>query len=160
MSDANVLEKAGRVPAGGALREAVDFRARLMELTQESHDAALVPREPGGLSHVLRAALALRIVRICNDAELEHHYAAMASDADAAAHGMPGSTSDEEPTSAILAYVDKVTRTPREASEADIARLRSAGVGESDIVRLAGLVAFVNYQCRVARVLRLLGEQP
>ena len=50
---------------------------------------------------------------------------------------------------AILSHVDLVTTRPRDATQADIAALRGAGVTEPDIVRLSQVVAFVNYQVRV-----------
>ena len=39
---------------------------------------------------------------------------------------------------------------------ADISALKDAGISEDDIVRLSELTAFVNYQARVSRGLRLL----
>jgi uncharacterized protein YciW len=61
---------------------------------------------------------------------------------------------------AILRHVDMVTRTPRQATRADIEALKAAGVEEADIVRLSELVAFVSYQARVIAGLRLPGRMP
>jgi uncharacterized protein YciW len=149
-----VLETAASVPADGPLAEALAVRSRLMDLTEASHTAALTPREPGGLPHDLRAALACRMTRIAGTAALAGHYAALAPDHPLANPDAPGVDARE---AAILAYVDKVTRSPRDAVPGDIDALRDAGVEEGDIVRLAGLVAFVNYQLRVAVVLEKLG---
>lgn len=153
----NVLERAAGVPDRGPLAEAVAFRGRLMALTQQSHDAALRPADPGGLDHGLRAALACRIARICGDGPLAEQYAAMAEGTPAAGYCDPITTGSDPAARAILAYADKVTRSPAAASGGDIDALREAGVAEPDIVRLAGLVAFVNYQLRVAQVMRRLG---
>ncbi len=155
MSGGHVLERAAGVPAEGPLAEALATRARLMELTEASHEAALMPAEPGGLPHDLRAALACRMTRIAGTAALADHYAAMAPGHPLASPDAAGSDARE---AAILAYVDKVTRSPRDATPDDIDALRDGGVAEGDIVRLAGLVAFVNYQLRVAVVLDALGE--
>ena len=54
--------------------------------------------------------------------------------------------------------MDLVTRSPKDATKADIEALREAGLVDADIVRLAGLVAFVNYQLRVTAVLSVMGE--
>jgi len=153
----NVLETAAGLAETGPLAEALALRGNLMELTQSSHDAALLPREPGGLSHALRAALACRIARMNGAVELAEHYARLAGDSAEAALADPATHSKEAPLAAILAYVDRVTRAPKDATRADIEALRAAGVADGDIVRLAGLVAFVNYQLRVALVLQKLG---
>jgi uncharacterized protein YciW len=153
----HVLETAAGVPETGPLAESVAVRARLMELTQASHDAALLPEEAGGLSHALRAALAGRIARLNGESALAAHYASLAGEAEEAALSDPETGGEDARHSAILSYVDQVTISPKDATRAGIEALRAAGVTESDIVRLAGLVAFVNYQLRVALVLRKLG---
>lgn len=150
----HVLENAAAVPAEGPLAEALALRARLMDLTEASHTAALKPNEPGGLSHDLRAALACRMTRIAGAEALAAHYGALAPGHPLADPDAAGADPRE---AAILAYVDKITRSPRDAQPADIDALRDSGVAEGDIVRLAGLVAFVNYQLRVALVLEKLG---
>jgi uncharacterized protein YciW len=57
-----------------------------------------------------------------------------------------------------MRHVDLVTQSPKSATRGHIDALRDAGVAEADIVRLAELIAFVNYQLRVVAGLRLLGE--
>jgi len=155
---AHVLETAAGVAPEGPLADALAFRARLMEMTQTSHDAALQPADCGGLSPELRAALACRITRIAGDAALGAHYAALAGSGPEAALCVLETAGATPTEAAILRYVDRVTRTPAAATAADIDALRDAGLAEADIVRLAGLVAFVNYQLRMAAVLRALEE--
>ena len=53
-------------------------------------------------------------------------------------------------------HADLLTTAPREATRQDIERLKAAGVAEPDIVRLAELAAFVNYQLRVIAGLKVL----
>ena len=55
-------------------------------------------------------------------------------------------------------HADLLTISPREASRGDIEALKAAGVAEPDIVRLAELAAFVNYQLRVVAGLKVLKE--
>jgi uncharacterized protein YciW len=50
------------------------------------------------------------------------------------------------------------TTDTKSVVKTDIAALKKAGVSEDDIVRLSELVAFVNYQVRLAAGLKLLGE--
>ncbi|MDD7972355.1 CMD domain-containing protein [Roseinatronobacter alkalisoli] len=152
----HILERAANVPATGPLAEALRTRSRLMELTQASHDAALRPATPGSISFTERAALAARMVQICKDSALADHYIGLAG-ATVPAWATPDTRADDARLDALIAYADKITLSPRDATPEDIDALRAAGIDEGDIVRLAGLVAFVNYQLRVAKVLRAMG---
>ncbi|MCS2610710.1 CMD domain-containing protein [Halomonas dongshanensis] len=159
----HVIETAAHVPQSGPLADALAMRGKLMALTQDSHDAALTPSDPGGVPLALRAALACRMARICHQAGLEKHYATLLSsygDEHIALLADPEviPETSEPRLAAIVAYVDLVTRSPKEATKADIGALRQAEVEEADIVRLAGLVAFTNYQLRVTAVLSVMGE--
>ncbi|MBF7055009.1 hypothetical protein IOC61_17045 [Halomonas sp. KAO] len=161
----HVLEQAAGVAAAQRpLGDALARRQALMSRTQASYEAALLPEDPGGLSHAERAVLACRMARICQQSGLTEHYAALldekGSSAELAVLATPGAQPPAEDARlmAIVAYVDLVTESPRDASPEDIQRLQQAGIAESDIVRLAGLVAFVNYQLRVAAVLAVMGE--
>lgn len=159
-----LIESLAGVAPGSPLAAALGERVQIMELSQASHDAVLLPREPGGLSHAERAALAVRMAALNADAALAAHYrdllvragetsvlAAIAAGAEA------GSSGADVRLSALVRHADLLTSRTREASKADIASLVAAGVAEADIVRLAELAAFVNYQARVIAGLRLLG---
>lgn len=147
--------------AGPAIAGSLAEREEIMRLSQASHDAVLLPREPGGLDHAERAALAARMARHNREPELETHYRrlllragetpALAAIAEAAEF-----TAIDGRLRAVIRHADMVTLTPRDATKADIAALVAAGVSETDIVRLAELIAFVNYQARVIAGLRLL----
>ncbi len=61
---------------------------------------------------------------------------------------------------AIVAHSDLLTLRPRDATKADIEKLKTSGMGEPDIVRLAELAAFISYQARVIKGLQALkGEK-
>lgn len=160
----HVLETAAGVPSSGPLAEALSMRGKLMELTQASYQAALLPEDAGNLPANLRAALACRMARISQQQGLMQHYADLLARYGEATDpyqlAMPGATppANEPRLAAIIDYVDLVTERPKDASEETINTLRSAGIEEPDIVRLAGLVAFVNYQLRVAAVLSVMGK--
>jgi uncharacterized protein YciW len=149
--------------AGPALAGLLAERAEIMRLSQASHDAVLLPRAPGGLGHAERAALAARMVRHNREPELETHDRRLLLRAGetpvlaAVAEAVDDIAMDGR-LRAIVRHVDLVTLAPKDASKADIAALAAAGLSEPDIVRLAELIAFVNYQARVIAGLRLLGR--
>ena len=154
-----VIEAAG-ISANHPLAAVLAGRSEVLELTQASHDAALKPEPPGGLSHAERAALACRMARLNDEEILADHYAAMISEgseplfmADPAFIG-----GDDNRAKAILRHTDLVTVDPKRAVQGDIAALKSAGIAEPDIVRLSELIAFVSYQVRVVKGLRLMVE--
>ena len=156
----SIVVEAGGIAADHPLAAVIAGRSDVMQLTQASHDAALKPEPPGGLSHAERAALACRMARLSDEEMLARHFEAMIPEsggrqaiADPAFDG-----TDDERTRAILRHTDLVTVDPKRAAEADIAALKSAGILEPDIVRLSELIAFVGYQVRVVKGLRLMAE--
>ena len=149
------------IEPGSALAEVVAGRADIMALTQRTHDGALTPIEPGGLSHAERAALACRIAKINDDKDFEEHFETLLDKA-----GASGATAriadiwfdggSDVRIKALIGYVDLVAHAPKDATRRDIELLQEAGLTDADIVRLAELVAFVSYQIRVAAGLRLM----
>ncbi|WP_284416447.1 MULTISPECIES: hypothetical protein [unclassified Bradyrhizobium] len=156
-----LIEKLSGIPAGSTLAAALKTRAEVLRLSEAAHDAVLLPRDPGGLSHALRAALAARMCRHVGNAALVAHYdgyLAHSGDDDVAALARPGGVCGDARHDAMARHADLLTLSPRDATREDIARLRAAGVGDPDIVRLSELAAFVNYQLRVIAGLMLLKE--
>lgn len=146
---------------GDALLETVAGRADILSLSQLTHDAALLPSDPGGLSHAERAALATRIAQRNQDAEFVAHFSKLLarSGADAATARLADISfdgGDDARLAALARHTDLVAASPRDATGADIDRLKVAGIAEADIVRLSELIAFVSYQIRVAAGLRLM----
>ena len=158
MSD--VMTRIVGIEPGSRLAEAVAARADVIQLTQSTHDAALNPADPGGLSHVERAALACRIARLNGERDFQDHFESLMERA-----GSLGATAQiadldfhggNERLKAIVRHVDLVAKNPKAATGNDIALLQAAGISDADIVRLSELVAFVSYQIRVAAGLRLM----
>lgn len=151
------------IEPGSMLAEVVAGRADIMALTQQTHDGALAPENPGGLSHAERAALAWRIAKINNYKAFEDHFEAMLEKA-----GAPDSAArladiwfdggSDLRTKALIRHVDLVAHAPKEATRHDIELLQEAGIADADIVRLSELVAFVSYQIRIAAGLQLMRE--
>ncbi len=131
---------------GGVAATAKAHRADLIAASLRNQRAVLAPRIPGGVSHAERRAIAYRIALRNLDVELADRYVSAADAITADARW-----------SATLRHVDLVTDRPKDATQADIAALLAAGIGEADIVRLSQLIAFVNYQVRVIAGLRLIG---
>ncbi|PZU91860.1 MAG: CMD domain protein [Chelatococcus sp.] len=156
-----LIEELAGVQAGSPVASALAQRAEIMGLSQASHDAVLLPRDPGGLSHAERAALAARMAGWNADPALVAHYRALlaqAGESPALTAIAVGENAPVEPRfAAIIRHADLLTQRTREARKEDVAALVAAGVTEPDIVRLAELAAFVNYQARVIAGLRLLG---
>ena len=156
-----LIETLAGVPPGSKLGQALKTRAEILRLSEAAHDAVLLPREPGGLSHALRAALAARMCRHVGDAALTAHYdsyLAHSGDQDVSSLAHPGGTCGDPLQNAMARHADLLTLAPREATRADIEALTAAGLGEADIVRLSELAAFVNYQLRVVAGLKLLKQ--
>jgi uncharacterized protein YciW len=154
-----LIETLAGVPPASKLGEALKKRSEILRLSEAAHDAVLLPRDPGGLSHALRAALAARMCRHVGNDDLAGHYdgyLAHSGDLDVAPLAHPDGKSGETRLDAIARHADLLTVAPREATRADIEVLKAAGVAEPDIVRLAELAAFVNYQLRVVAGLKVL----
>ena len=73
----SVVAEAAGISANHPLASVLAGRDEVMQLTQASHDAALKPEPPGGLSHSERAALACRMARLNDEGILAKHYEAM-----------------------------------------------------------------------------------
>ncbi len=139
-------------------------RAKLKHLTQTSYQAALRPAEPRNFSYAMRAALAARICALWKARELNAHYLQRLSEEnstpDLLAVADPAATDDglDERVQTILAHVDLVTLSPKDATRGNIEKLYAAGLDDRDIVTLAGLIAYVNYQVLVVAGLKMMRD--
>jgi uncharacterized protein YciW len=161
MNEANIIEERAGVRLGSPLAEALLARTDIMNLSQASYDAIIRPREPGGLSHAERAALAARMAHQNADEALAEHYMTKLREACVDPKlNEPIAPEDIENygrrLNAIVRHMDLLTREPKKATRADITALKEADISESDIVRLSELAAFVNYQVRVIAGLKML----
>lgn len=147
--------------AGDAKLQAL--RARRPEVRQhlQASDAALfAPDDEGGLLPAERHAAALRVGVQHNAVGIYgRHRAAL----QALGWEEPALRQVEAPQplvaprlAAILAHADLLTSRPREAGPASLQALRAHGLGEREIVSLAQLVAYVNFQVRLVAGLQLL----
>jgi uncharacterized protein YciW len=145
---------------GSALAQAMEKRAEILRLSQAAHDAVLLPRDPGGLTNGLRAALAARMARLNRNEALASHYDTLVARADepaTASLAKPDTNVTDRRTGEIVRHADRLTVAPREATRSHVDALREVGVTDADIVRLSELAAFVNYQVRVIAGMALIG---
>jgi len=145
------------------LADVLSGRSDILTMTQQAHDAALKPDEPGGLSHKMRAALSCRMARLSQEEPLAAHFATLMD----SANGPTEINQISDPNfdggshawlSAILRHTDLVTMDTKAVVAGDIPALIGADVSEDDIVRLSELVAFLSYQMRLTIGLRLIGD--
>lgn len=141
--------------------DVIEGRADIFAMTEQAHDAALTPIDPGGLSHAERAALACRMARLNAEDALAQHFEGLMTAAEPTETTVraadPEFDGDSDARlSSLIRHTDLVTRDTKSVAAGDIIALTNAGISEDDIVRLSELLAFVNYQARVTRGLRLL----
>ena len=160
---ATAAVKASGIQTDGPLADALSGRSDILTMTQQAHDAALKPNEPGGMSHKMRAALSCRMARLSREVPLAAHFATLMDSASGPAEinqiADPAFDGGGDAwLSAILRHTDLVTTDPKTVLAGDIPALTGAGVSEDDIVRLSELVAFLSYQIRLTIGLRLIGD--
>ena len=125
-------------------------RPDFVRFTQGSHDVLIAPADPGGLSLVERAAVALLVASLARDAVLAAQYQARL---DGLGEVRPARLA------VILEHVRLVAERPGTATRAGLERLGELGLSPRDIVVGTQIVAFVSYQVRVAAGLRALGAE-
>jgi uncharacterized protein YciW len=154
MSDGNpdVMDTLAGLPDGSAIAELRRQRPDVVRHLQGSDDAIFAPAHHGGFTRPEREAAALRVATLLRDSALEEHYQRrlVALGETNPLTGARGET--------ILAHIDCVTMTPDSATQADLDRLRAAGLTPHAIVSLSQLIAYVNFQSRVLAGLRMLRD--
>jgi len=155
--------KASGIQIDSPLADILSGRSDILTMTQQAHDAALKPDEPGGLSHKMRAALSCRMARLNQEEPLAAHFATLMD----SANGPTEINQIADPNfdggshawlSAILRHTDLVTTDTKAVVAGDIPTLIDADVSEDDIVRLSELIAFLSHQIRLTIGLRLIGN--
>ncbi len=128
-------------------------REDYVRYSQGSHDVLLLPAHPGGLSCEERAAAALHVAVINENEALIAHYRSLVPTP------MAADIATTPRMQALLAHVEMVARSPRNATPAHLEALQAAGFSPRDIVVVSQLIAFVSYQARVLAGLRLLQQE-
>ncbi len=153
--------RAAALAANHPLAGVLSARADVFAMTQHAEAAALTPRDAGGLSYAERAALACRIALINDEPGLATHFEQLMDTSAPPIRAIADPSFDgahNARLAAILRHTDLVTRAPKHVNADDIVALREAGICEDDIVRLSQLIAFINYEARVCRGLRMMAQ--
>ena len=155
----DAMDKAAGLSEGDALFEARRFRPEFVEGAELCRLSTLAPQHGLGLTPALRLALARRIAALNEDQVLVAEYATQLAALDptddllALAQGV---SELEEPLATIARHVDLITLRPIKAEAIHLERLAQAGLNNPQIVAISELIAFVNFQTRVAVGLRLM----
>jgi uncharacterized protein YciW len=155
----DALDKAAGLTPDDTIFQARRARPEFVEGAELCRLSVLTPQHGLGLAADLRIALAQRIAALNADQTLTDEYAHQltALDSTPAIQALAQVSSDlPEPLATIARHVDLVTLTPAKAQRSDITRLEQAGLTNPQIVALSELIAFVNFQTRVATGLRLM----
>lgn len=150
----------------GPESELAAIRARRPEFVDGAENcraAVIEPKVDVGLGLPLRSALAARMARLNGDERLAAHYRA----------GMPGDDAElvliadggfpqgaDRRLRAILRHVDFITVAPRACTRSDTERLVTEGLTVPEVVALAELIGFLNFEVRILATLDLLRDTP
>ncbi|GGH50856.1 hypothetical protein GVY41_07040 [Frigidibacter albus] len=153
MTDA--IDRAAGLAPGDALHALRRLRPEFVDGAELCRVSVLTPASDQGLSPDLRAALARRMALQNADPSLADPYGGADPELRRLAEG---ETDLPEPLASIAAHVDLVTQTPAKAAAESLRRLERAGLTNPQIVALSELIAYVNFQARIAAGLRLMKE--
>ncbi|WP_278261691.1 hypothetical protein [Nocardia sp. AG03] len=137
-------ETATRVAALRASRPAV------IEHTQGVHDALFDGPAGTAFGRARLAVIAAHVATLAESKELAAYYRERAGDTVREQDSDTG-------LAAALRHAERLTTAPATSTHAHITELLTAGLSETDIVTVAQLVGFVNYQVRLLAGLTLIG---
>ncbi|MER9067696.1 hypothetical protein NKH84_14165 [Mesorhizobium sp. M0902] len=155
----DAMDKAAGLSPDDTLFAVRRFRPEFVQGAEECRLSVLQPANHQGLAPNLRVALARRMAALNADPALVAEYDVQLAQLGpteqllALAHGQ---TDLIEPLATIVRHVDLITLTPKKAEASHITLLEKAGLNNPQIVALSELIAFINFQTRVATGLRLM----
>ena len=155
----DAMDKAAGLSPDDAVFSARRFRPEFVDGAELCRLSVLQPKSDQGLAQGLRVALAHRMAALNADQALIAEYGAQLAVLDPTEEVLAlarGATDLDEPLATIARHVDLITLAPIQADAKDIAKLTEAGLDNPQIVALSELIAFVNFQTRVATGLRLM----
>ncbi|KAF6660571.1 hypothetical protein HFD91_11140 [Enterobacteriaceae bacterium EKM102V] len=155
----DVIDQAAGLTPDEALYQTRRLRPEFVEGAEACRLSVLAPEDEQGLPADLRLALAQRMAYQNDDAALQRDYQAQLAalnPSDVLLTLAAGGGVSEEPLATIVRHADLVTQQPIQATEQHIRLLEQAGLSNPQIVALSELIAFVNFQTRVAAGLRLM----
>jgi CMD domain protein len=161
----DLLDQLAAIQPDSPLAQLRGQRPDVARYTQGSYLALLEPTDPTGVSRLERELIALRVA-VLNTSQplIDFHRQRLAelratTTQIAAAERAPVEDGLTPRQAAILRHVDLVTTEPRAATPVQLAELQAHGLSTADIVILAQLIAFLNFQVRLLAGLQLLAEE-
>lgn len=161
----DIINQLAGLPDGSPLATARATRPEFVEGAEACRAAVLEPAVDVGLGRPLRAALAARMARLNADETLAAFYrdklAALGNDPTMlhVADGLYPDAVDDR-LRAILRHTDFITIAPRACTRADIERLVAHGLTVPEVIALAELIGFLNFEVRIFATLTLLKATP
>lgn len=155
----DAMDKAAGLSPEDALFATRRFRPEFVQGAEECRLSVLSPANDQGLASNLRVSLARRMAALNADPVLMAEYDVQLAQLGPTEQLLAlarGETDLEEPLATIARHVDLITLTPKKAEATHIVLLAQAGLNNPQIVALSELIAFVNFQTRVATGLRLM----
>lgn len=155
----DAIDNAAGLSPADTLFQLRRFRPEFVEGAELCRQSVLTPADDQELAADLRAALAHRMAALNADAQLMAAYKtqlAALNPSDSISALASGAGDLDEPLATIARHVDLVTLQPLNAEKQHISLLEQAGLSNPQIVALSELIAFVNFQTRVAAGLRLM----
>ncbi|PZQ48327.1 MAG: hypothetical protein DI556_14335 [Rhodovulum sulfidophilum] len=145
---------------GGAAAELKAGRPKVWAALEASQEALLGASAIPDVSPAERQLVALAIAVWHGDAVAADFYAGAAAAAGAGSAAIGSARAGEAAgprLAGMLAHARLLTFAPAEATPADLAALRAAGISEDGIISLAQLIAYISHQLRAAHLLRVIG---
>lgn len=154
---------ADAMPARATVSERLRaVRPEIADLLDRCRIAILNPIDDQGLPRALRLALVARAAAQCGATDLARGYRAglEAPPVLPIADGAPADALATPRLAALTRHADRLTLAPTDLGAVDLAALEAAGLSAGSIVALTQIVAFANFEARVAIGLDALGGVP
>ena len=161
LAHADVIDLLAALEPNSRIVQLRQLNEEARRATQGSFEALFEPEGYGGLPRAERELVALRVAVLQHDAPLAafHRERARSQRADAAL--LHGTERQADPVGGdrwaeVLRFVDRLTLEPALARASHVKALHRHGLVARDVVTLAQLVAFTNYEVRLLAGLRAL----
>lgn len=153
----NAVDTVAGIQPESALYTLRRQRPEFVDGVESCRGSVLTPANDQGIPAALRLALAQRIALQTGNPQQAAFYQAQSADAQYQPIADNSPLSVQSPwLTAIVRHSDRVTQNPVSSTEQHLQALSEAGLSAPQIIALAELIAFVNFESRVMAGLQLL----
>jgi CMD domain protein len=161
LAQADVVDLLAALEPNSRIAQLRQLNDAARRATQGSFEALFEPEGYGGLARAERELVALRVAVLQHDAPLAAFHRERARSQRANAALLHGTERRADPVGGdrwaeVLRFVDRLTLEPALARASHLKALHRYGLVARDVVTLAQLVAFTNYEVRLLAGLRAL----